>query len=82
MKLTVSELKRRMEDIYSDPYSEKCIKRKLEDIEDIITTEIGKEKIITTKMSASKVLSNFQRKKTSNMSENEWKKEIIQIAAA
>ena len=61
--ITFSELKKRMGDIYFNPYSEKSIKRKLKEYEDIITTNIGKEKIVTTKMSASKVLNNFYRKK-------------------
>ena len=81
--ITVSELIKQMEGIISQPYDERSIINRVKEMDDIFLTQTGKGKnIITTKLSASEVLSNFHKKKNSNMTEDQWKIEIIDTAAA
>ena len=57
------------------PYCVKGMKTKLKEIDDIFISQIeGHADIVTTKVSASKVLSNFHTKKHSISGEDEWKK--------
>ena len=61
--ITISELRNRMGKI-CDPYSIPGMKTKLKEIEDIFISQIeGHADIVTTKVSTSKVLSNFHAKK-------------------
>ena len=80
---TISDLEDKMKSIIDEPYDRRSVIRELNKKEDIIITQIGKEKnIVTTKTCASKVLDNFHKKNNSGMSETELKKEIIQTAAS
>ena len=59
-----------------DPYSERTMKRKLEDIKGIVI-----KNIVSRKTTVVSVLNEFRSKNTVSMSDNEWKKYIIESAA-
>ena len=82
--ITVKELIERMGTMCETPYSYPKMISKLSELENILISRKGKEQnIVTSKLSASKVLKNFHLRKESITGEDEdvWKREIIYTAA-
>ena len=82
--VTVNELIKRMKTICGDPYSYPKMMSNLKYLEHIVITRKGKEQnMVTSKLSASKVLKNFHLRKDliTGENEDEWKREIIYTAA-
>ena len=80
--VTVSELIERMRSICGEPYSSVHMKNELEKVEGIYITKIGNEEnMVTSKVIAAKVLSDFHSKRNLISLESEWKKEIMHAAA-